>query len=64
MSDSRREGFTLLELIIVLLILSVATTVVWTRLPRTSAAERSEGLLRLALANEALHEHAAFKKKA
>lgn len=59
-----RRGFTLLELVIVLTILSLAALVVWPRLPRMATVERAEGLRRLAYGAEAVFEQAAFKKKA
>ena len=62
--SARNRGFTLLELVIVLVIISVAVGVVWPRLPRLATAERGEALRRLAASSQALFEHAAFKKKA
>jgi prepilin-type N-terminal cleavage/methylation domain-containing protein len=59
-----RRGFTLLELVIVLVILTVAFSVVWPRLPRLASTERSEALRRIAYSAEAVYEQAAFKKKA
>jgi len=59
-----RAGFTLLELLVVILLLGIALSVVLPRLPRLTGAERSAALRRLAFANQVLHEHAAFKKKA
>lgn len=59
-----RDGFTLIELVIVILILAAASAIVWPRLPSLSSTERNEALRKLAYANQVLHEHAAFKKKA
>ena len=60
---SRRAGFTLLELVLVIVILAVAASLVLPRLPRMASSERNEALRKLAYATQALHEHAAFKKK-
>lgn len=58
------RGFTLIELVVVVLILSVAFALVLPRLPNVTGAEKRTELRRLALSAQSLHEHAAFKKKA
>ena len=58
-----RGGFTLIELVVVILILAAASAIVWPRLPSLSSTERNKALRQLAFANQQLHEHAAFKKK-
>ena len=64
MRKTSTGGFTLMELLVVLAIISIAMTVVWPRLPRIASAERSGALARLAASETALFEYAAFKKKA
>ncbi len=58
-----RGGFTLLELIVVIAIISVAFSIIWPRLPRMASVERSETLRKLAGSAQVMFEHAAFKKK-
>lgn len=58
------RGFSLLELTVVLFILSVALAVLMPRLPGLSESRRNSALRRLAGMAQALHEDAAFKKKA
>lgn len=63
-TTGRSEGFTLVELAVVLLILSMAVAILMPRLPRLTGTERKTAVRRLALALEAGHEEAAIKKKA
>jgi prepilin-type N-terminal cleavage/methylation domain-containing protein len=60
----RRAGFTLVEVAVVLLILSVAFAVILPSLPRLTGSEKTTALRLLALQIRAVHEDAAFKKKA
>lgn len=57
-------GFTLIELAVVLVILSVAFSLLLPRLPSANRARTDAALRRLAFAVQALHEEATFKKKA
>jgi prepilin-type N-terminal cleavage/methylation domain-containing protein len=59
-----RRGFSLLELTVVLFILSIALAVLLPRLPGLSESRKNAALRRLAGMAQALHEEAAFKKKA
>jgi prepilin-type N-terminal cleavage/methylation domain-containing protein len=63
---SRRlaRGFTLVELAVVLLILSVTFAVLLPRLPRLTGAENATAVRRLAQVVQATHEESAVKKKA
>lgn len=59
-----RAGFTLVELAVVLVILTVATALLLPRLPRVSGTEKTTAIRKLAIALEETHAEAAFKKKA
>lgn len=63
MTPRRQAGFTLVELAVVLLILSVALAILLPRLPRLTGTERTAAVRRLALTLRAVHEEAAVKKK-
>jgi len=58
------RGFTLIELVVVVLILSVSFALVLPKLPNVTGSEKRTELRRIALGAQSLHEHAAFKKKA
>ena len=58
------RGFTLVELAVVLLILSVTFAILLPRLPRLTGAEKTSAVRRLAQVAQATHEEAAVKKKA
>lgn len=64
MVRNRSGGFTLVELLVVILILGIVAAFAWPRLPRLTGAERSAAVRRLAFAVRTLHEQAVFKKKA
>ncbi len=64
MKKRRNHGFTLLELVVVILILSVAFSLVLPRLPSLTGADKRKAIRKLAFSAQSLHEHAAFKKKA
>lgn len=64
MNRNAPTGFTLVELAVVLLILSVTIAILLPRLPRLTGTEQSSALRRLVLTAEASHEEAAVKKKA
>ncbi len=61
---NRRGGFTLIELVLVLTILSLAFAVALPRLPDFTGAKKREALRKLAYSAQSLHEYASFKKKA
>ncbi len=63
MIRNRSSGFTLVELIVVILLLGVIMSVVLPRLPGLTGAERAKAIRQLAFSAQSLHEHAAFKKK-
>jgi prepilin-type N-terminal cleavage/methylation domain-containing protein len=58
-----RNGFTLLELVVVMFIIAAATAVILPRLPRSSSMERSEALRLMSAHTQAVFEHSAIKKK-
>lgn len=64
MNPRRSSGFTLVELAVVLLILSVVIAILLPRLPRLTGTEQASALRRLILTAQASHEEAAVKKKA
>lgn len=64
MTIRRRAGFTLVELAVVLLILSLAVAVILPSLPRLSGSQKTTAVRHLAMKIRATHEEAAFKKKA
>lgn len=57
------RGFTLIELVIVLLILSLASAIVLPRLPNLTKNQRNAAIRKLAGAPKVLFEEALFKKK-
>jgi general secretion pathway protein H len=59
-----RSGFTLVELVVVLFILSLAIYILLPRLPGVSQSRKNAALRRLAADIQATHEQALFKKKA
>jgi prepilin-type N-terminal cleavage/methylation domain-containing protein len=59
-----RSGFTLIELILVILIISVVTSIALPRLPDFTGARKNQALRSLAYGVQSLHEYASFKKKA
>jgi prepilin-type N-terminal cleavage/methylation domain-containing protein len=59
-----RRGFTLVELAVVLFILAVSLSILLPRLPGLSQGRKNAALRQLAAVAQALHEEAAFKKKA
>lgn len=64
MSRVHPRGFTLLELVVVLTIISVTFAILFPRLPGVKQSRTDAALRRLAGAVQVLHEEAAFKKKA
>jgi prepilin-type N-terminal cleavage/methylation domain-containing protein len=60
----RCDGFSLVELAVVLFVLSVAVAILLPRLPGLEGGRRDAALRRLSGAVQALHEEALFKKKA
>jgi prepilin-type N-terminal cleavage/methylation domain-containing protein len=64
LTKTRRSGFTLIELILVILIISVVTSIALPRLPDFTGARKKQSLRNLAYGIQSLHEHASFKKKA
>ncbi len=58
-----RTGFTLVELVLVLFILSLAAMVLLPRLPGLSQGRIDAALRRLAISVQAAYEDASFKKK-
>jgi prepilin-type N-terminal cleavage/methylation domain-containing protein len=58
------RGFTLVELAVVLLILSVTFAILLPRLPRLTGTENTSAVRRLAQVAQAAHEESAVKKKA
>ncbi|MBI5441329.1 MAG: type II secretion system protein [Deltaproteobacteria bacterium] len=64
MTPFRSRGFTLIELAVVLLILSVAVAVLLPTLPRLTGRERVTAVRKLCLAVQETRDEAVFKKKA
>jgi prepilin-type N-terminal cleavage/methylation domain-containing protein len=58
-----RAGFTLIELAVVLLILSVAVTILLPHLPGVTQGRKDRALRRIVESVQVLYEEAAFKKK-
>lgn len=64
MKRRTNDGFTLVELAVVLLILSLTVAILLPRLPKLTGTEKTAALRRLVLTVQATHEEAAVKKKA
>ncbi len=58
------RGFSLIELAVVLLILSLVVAILLPSLPRLTGSDRTAAMRKLCLAVQENHEEAIFKKKA
>ncbi len=63
MNQEASRGFTLVELAVVLLILSVLAAILFPTLPRVTGSERTTAMRRLVLTVQETREQAVFKKK-